>query len=547
MVVLLAGCGTREPNQAFVAAGVDSGTTAGGGAAATTASGPAGSAAPAQVANGGLGAPVGAASAGPTDQPGAPPASGGVPGTVATAGTSGSVPLAVGPTGKAATPGSGAASAAPGAKTVTGGTANPKASATTGQKATTSATANAASDRGVTATSIKVCNIVTQGGALGAYEFTPNYYGAEAYFAALNAAGGINGRQVNYVSHPDDGSTSGNSTEVHACIDSENAFAFVANNVYQYGGASYVNSMDVPDIGGEPISTAYYQYPHLYNIEGDLTPRNGTSPGTNMMQYKSDEIGRFFKGKGITHVGVVSYDVSGNGGAGTYKFFQTQGIAFTAYQVNLGLPNFASTVAQMQSDGVDLVADALDLNGNQKLCQAIEQNSGFLAQMKVRLSTVSSWSNRYAQSLAGTPNCLGKTYVYAQTANFADASNPEVAKFQAAMSRYFPAQVPYEHEWMLEGYAAAEWFSDAAKSCGANLTRVCVEAFMNRNAIYTANGLLDSASSTFTPAPASYPGSTVTGCASVAHWNGKLWATDADITKSCGPATGYSYAIDPPT
>ena len=255
------------------------------------------------------------------------------------------------------------------------------------------------------------------------------------------------------------------------------------NDIYQYAGASYVNSKDIPDIGGEPISTAYYLYPHLFTIYGDHAPRNGKTLGDNGYNYRTDEDGLYFKqAMHATHAGIVYYDQSSSqyGANNLAAVFHTAGLKVSMYQVNLGLPNFASAVAQMKSDGVDLVADAIDLNGSQKLCGAIEQNSGFLNQMKVKLSTVADWTQSLGTDLKATPGCLAKSWADSQSANFADTSNPQVAAFQAAMHKYFPGDLPHNHQFALEGYAAAMWFTDAARSCGANLTRKCVEAYMNR-------------------------------------------------------------------
>ncbi|MBV9870003.1 MAG: ABC transporter substrate-binding protein [Frankiaceae bacterium] len=411
---------------------------------------------------------------------------------------------------------------------------------------------NTASDRGVTPTSINVCNVVTKGGPFGPYQFTPSYYGAAAYFQALNAAGGVNGRKVNFVTHPDDGSDSGNLQQIHTCIDQNNAFAFVANDIYQYAGAGYVNQKGIPDIGGAPISTAYYLYPHLFAIYGDHTPRNGKTLGDNGYNYRTDQDALFLKDKQhVTHVGVVFYDQASSqyGANNIENEFKTAGVKVTPYQVNLGLPNFQSVVAQMKSDGVDIVADAIDLNGSQKLCQAIEQNGAFLKQMKVKLSTVANWTSSLGNDLKSTPGCLGKSWVDSQSANFADSSNPQVAAYNAAMRKYFPSDLPHNHQFGLEGWAAAMWFTDAARSCGANLTRVCVEKFMNRPQPYSARGLMETPLTSFKLYSSSYAVGAHRQCVSMAQWSlsKHTWVTRASLQHDCYTAKGFKFQLTPPT
>ena len=46
------------------------------------------------------------------------------------------------------------------------------------------------------------------------------------------------------------------------------------------------------------------------------------------------------------------------------------------------------------------------------------------------------------------------------------------------------------NEWELEGWASAQWFTDAAASCGADLTRTCIEKYMTRPTSYDGHGLL---------------------------------------------------------
>jgi branched-chain amino acid transport system substrate-binding protein len=421
-----------------------------------------------------------------------------------------------------------------------------------GNNPTGNAAKNTASDRGVTATSINVCNVVTKGGPFGPYQFTPSYYGAAAYFQALNAQGGVNGRKVNFVSHPDDGSDSGNLQQIHTCVDQFNAFAFVANDIYQYAGASYVNEKAIPDIGGAPISTAYYLYPHLFAIYGDHTPRNGKTLGDNGYNYRTDQDALFLKDKQhITHVGVVFYDQSSSqyGANNIENEFKTAGVKVTPYQVNLGLPNFQSVVAQMKSDGVDIVADAIDLNGSQKLCQAIEQNSAFLKQMKVKLSTVANWTTSLGSDLKSTPGCLGKSWADSQSANFADNSNPQVAAYNAAMRRYFPGDLPHNHQFALEGWAAAMWFTDAVRSCGAKLTRTCVENYMNRPQPYSARGLMETPLTSFKLYNSSYAVAPHRQCVSMAQWSlsRHTWVTRASLDRDCYVSKGFKFQLTPPT
>ncbi len=410
--------------------------------------------------------------------------------------------------------------------------------------------ANYASDVGVTATTITVCNVVTQGGPFGPYQFTPSYYGAAAYFAELNRNGGINGRKVDFITHPDDGSDSDNQTQIHTCVDQNKAFAFVANNIYAYAGASYLAQKHIPDIGGQPISTIYYQYPNMFSIDGLNQLHQGKPVGKQSKAYRWNEQATFFKQREhVTHVGVVYYDQSSSqyGANEIIADYQHAGVKVSTYQVNLGLPNFASAVAQMKADGVDLVADAVDLNGTQKLCQAIEQNSAFENQMKVHLSTVADWDATLGQELSQTPKCLGKSWSDGYNLNFQDTSNPEIAKFQTAMHQYFPSW-SHVHEWSLEGWIAASWFTEAAKSCGAALTHQCVINYMNNKPDFGGDGVTVPYVS-FRPLPPSFYNKATRHCVSAAQWSlqANRWVTRASPSSTCFMVKGYGFNLDTPT
>jgi branched-chain amino acid transport system substrate-binding protein len=427
-----------------------------------------------------------------------------------------------------------------------GGPGPTKSSSPTGE-----GKANYASDTGVTADTITLCNVVTKGGPFGPYQFTPSYYGAAAYFADLNAHGGINGRKVRFISHPDDGSDSSNLDQIHTCIDTDKAFAFVANNIYQYAGAPYTNQKGVPDIGSQPISTYYYQYPNLYSIDGLHDLHDGKPVTKASKTYRWSEQATYFKTQQhITHVGVVYYDqASSQYGASNlaneYKFI---GVKVSMYQVNLGLPNFASAVAQMKADGVDLVADAVDQNGGQKLCQAIEQNTAFVNQMKVHLSTISAWGASIGKDFAQTPKCLAKSWVDGYTVNFQDPSNPEALKFNAALRKYFPSWVPHNHEWSFEGWVGAKWFTEAAESCGADLTRKCVMHYLDSKPDFGGDGVTVPYVS-FKQYPPSFYNKATRHCVSAAQWSIKAnrWITRASPSKTCFKVKGYGFGLLPPT
>jgi branched-chain amino acid transport system substrate-binding protein len=389
----------------------------------------------------------------------------------------------------------------------------PGATTAASTSAPTTAAANTASDVGVTPTQITVGLVVSQTSPLGSETFSPPMYGARAYMQALDARGGINGRSVKVIVC-DDGSTgAGNRECVRKLIEDDKVFAFVGNSIFNYAGASYVNDHGVPDIGGQPIVSVYDQYPHLFSIYGSNSPRDGTI-GFGGKIYGGTEEYRWFKENlGTKVAGVVAYNQSDSLRFGdlSASALALEGYKVVREQLDFAVPNWDAIAVDMKARGVDSVFEALDSAGNVKLCQAMEH--AHLA-VKAKANSVQSWNESVRTDYKDSPSCRNSLYAIATTHNYMDTDQPAVAQFRADIKAAFPDREAKLSMWELEGWAAAQWFTDAATSCSAALTRTCVEAFMNRPVDYDGNGV-------FTPrnfVVSKDPAAVSHNCLFVAQW-----------------------------
>lgn len=405
-------------------------------------------------------------------------------------------------------------------------------------------TGNTASDRGVSKEQIKVGVIVGKTSPLGPDTFSGSLYGAQAYFDALNAAGGVHGRKIKVISCDDGGSGQKNNACVHKLIDDDNVFAFAGVTALTYAGGPYANSKDVPDIGGQPIDNTYDTYPHLYSLIPGGYPRTGKSPGYNGQLTGGTETYRFFKEKlGTRTAAVVSYNV-----AQSQRYAQSiaaglrkEGYTVVEEQVNLGLPNYDAIVLDMKSRGVDSVYDAIDDGGNGRLCAAMDAHG---VRVKAKVTTSQGWSDAIAKTYSKSPACRNSLYAVAGTRNYDDTKYAPVKAFRAAIAKYEPSRESHLNMWTLEGWASAQWLTDAMKSCGANLTRACVETFMNRPQAYDGQGLLTPRAFT----KQATPPATQRNCFNVARWqdaaNGGKggWVTQvADMDTNCFTVPMVTY------
>jgi branched-chain amino acid transport system substrate-binding protein len=405
------------------------------------------------------------------------------------------------------------------------------------------ATSNPASDIGVTPTTITVGLLVSRTSPLGPDVFSGSYYGAAAYFDTLNQQGGINGRKVKVVPCDDTGSGSGNVQCVHTLIDKDSIFALAGTTAFSYDGDAYVNQKGVPDVGGQPVGNGYDTYAHLWNLYGSDEPRNGTI-GWDGQLYAGTEVYRYFKDKlGAKSAAVVFYNV-----APSQRFalsieagLRKEGYTVREEQADLGLANFDSIAVDIGGAKVDTVYDALDDTGNERLCQALDAHH---VKLKAKVTTTEGWTATIASDYKSSPTCRNSIYATGNTQNYDDRSKPGVAAFQDAVSRIFPNHQDKTSEWELEGWASAQWLTDAMRTCGAQLTRTCVENYLRTNKAYTGHGLL-----TRRGFVAKRPPPIERNCLNVARWQDSAnggkggWVSQvADLNTNCFDAFELPYS-----
>ncbi|GGT12393.1 hypothetical protein GCM10010222_63070 [Streptomyces tanashiensis] len=381
---------------------------------------------------------------------------------------------------------------------------------------------------------LRVGIITSATSPVGGQTFTGPRDGARAWFDALNARGGLDGRRIEVETCDDGGSGVGNNACVHRLIDERRVFALVATTALNYAGAPLVARAGVPDIGGQPLTPAYDTYPHLYGIYGSSAPRTGREPGWGGTLYGGTEVYHWFREElGARTAAVVSYNQAASA---AYARLVARGLRAEGYrvveeQVDFALPNFRAVAADLRAEHVDVLFDAMDTHGNARLCEAMETLG---VRVAAKVTNVQNWSSAVPRDYARAPGCRAALWATGSSRNYEDTGHPAVREFRTAMGDRPPSQ------WQLEGWAAAMWFTDAARSCldrGA-LTRGCVEEFMNRPEPYTARGLL---------LPVRFerlarPPETRNTCLSVARWqDGRGWVSQGDMTENCAtvPQLGY--------
>ncbi|GGX11007.1 ABC transporter substrate-binding protein [Streptomyces lomondensis] len=382
---------------------------------------------------------------------------------------------------------------------------------------------------------LRVGIITSATSPVGGSAFTGPRDGAKAWFDRLNARGGIDGRRVEVRLCDDGGSGVGNNECVHRLVEEDEVVALVATTALDYAGASRVSRARVPDIGGQPIGTAYDTYPHLYGIYGSLAPRNGTT-GWDGTLYGGTEVYRYFKREhGARTAAVVSYNQSASAAYARLveRGLRAEGYKVVTEQVDFALPNFRAVAADLKEQGADLVFDAIDGHGNARLCQAMDEVG---ADVTAKVTNVQNWTSTVPADYKDAPRCRNALWATGSSRNFDDTGHPAVREFREATK-----DLKTRSQWQLEGWAAARWFTDAARSCvRTGITRACVDTYMNRSAGYTAGGLLLPVEFARLPEPPK----TSDTCLSVARWqDGKGWVGQGDMNRTCFTVPQLAYQL----
>ena len=473
-LAVLASCGTRLPDSAFVGTATDQAGTA------TTAGG-------AVDAGGQL----------PTGADGA------------TATTLGAGPGATTPAGGPAV-------------TTAGGTKQPTGGSTTASGP------NQASDIGISTNSITLGNITAENGVLGD-AFAPAVQGIRAWVQHINAKGGINGRTI-ILKTCDDREDRNRALEcARRLVEQDKVFALVATNTRALGGASqYLNDKGVPVLG-IPINNAFARYPHFWSAYPNGYHRDGKTVGHNGQIMSTSGPSRWFKQKlGVDNAAVFSYDIDESRQAGAFivKGLELEGFKVTSYSVSFAAPSFDQAVADMERQGTQIVFDAMDDGANRKLCDAMARRN---FKPKAKVSTIVS----FRESVKDNYNdaCRNALYIVGDSIPFTATKVPAVKEFREAFARYQPGRAL--HQWALEAWAMGTLVGEIVKGMGPAPTRAGLEKGFAGLRGYKGNGIyvgLDWV-------PADYSKTVVEDCFAVARFSDAAggWTEASEPFPFCYP------------
>jgi len=343
-------------------------------------------------------------------------------------------------------------------------------------KATVSHAGNVA---GVTGSRVVVGGVASLTGPI-ASAFAPIFDGVNAYFDMVNAAGGIDGRKVEFAYPLDDGSNPSQDTDqVRTLVGQDHVFAVVGVGTPTFAGASYLAANDVPTFGYS-VSTEWTAGPSLFGSEGSYLAftRPGPEPA-----YLAEQIG-------AKAVGILAYNVSGSsqgceGVAYEMKRFQIP-VAYEDTSIQAPAVDLTTDVNRMKAAGVDLVASCMDLSGNILLSRTMHQDGmGSVAQYWLNGYDESAIRS-YASLMQGVYFLIG--HVPFESAALSPGRYPGMDLYLKQLAKYFPKELPGEAS--LAGWVDADMFVTGMRLVGRDLTRTRLVKALNALTGFTADGIV---------------------------------------------------------
>jgi len=336
---------------------------------------------------------------------------------------------------------------------------------------------NTASAPGITPTTITMGNVSGITGVL-ANNFGQGPQGVQALFSAVNAAGGICGRQLKLLVE-DDGQDAGkNAADIADEIPKVFAFAGSTSDADNGGVQEMVNA-GTPDFGAainpnrgvSPVywstngATVYTQngHPYLYN-----TLPNGLKQAGNFP----------------SRVALLAYSVpiSASAAQEFQNLFSQSGasICFTDYSISPASASLDQDVLEMKSKGCTGVYTTLDVTGNAKLLESMSRQ----AWRPAFAGTTFDGYTPALISVAGESNAQG----FEMNLPFLpfNDNNPIINLYESQLSTYEPGQAP--SGFGVEAWASSQMFLYALIKAGRNPTRASLTAALNAIGTWDTGG-----------------------------------------------------------
>ncbi|MBL7487946.1 ABC transporter substrate-binding protein [Frankia sp. AgB1.9] len=328
---------------------------------------------------------------------------------------------------------------------------------------------------GVTPNSIKIGLVLPDTGGPVAEAFRPARGAVDARIAKQNAAGGVNGRQIDVTWQDDEGDAGVFTHAVQTLVQTDQVFGLIAQTVNLTDqSASWLQQAGVP-VTGLPTSPIWSNYSNVFHL-GSLFNKGGAV----------DTYGRYIKAQGGTKALIVidpSAPTSANLADQMAPSLRSQGITVvgqTSYSENSSNP--AKVATQLRQEGADTLVGAVQADAFIDIYAAARAAN---VNLKVALSSSDYGPAQIKQrgkAMAGMSMTMAfQSYT---------SNSPAIKAYQEAMTTYSPeTESPFD-DLAIVSYAAADEMIKGLELAGACPTRQSFITNLRKVTSYDAGGLL---------------------------------------------------------
>jgi len=318
-------------------------------------------------------------------------------------------------------------------------------------------------DTGATDTEIKLGNLSPYSGPASAYGTCGK--SMAAYFNQLNAAGGVNGRKINFLTLDDAYNPAKSVEQTRKLVEQDEVLLMFAalGTSHNMAVQRYLNAKKIPQLFvntgatrfGDPKANPWTMgWQPTYQAEGRMYAKHilQTKPNAKIgVLMQNDDFGKDYM-KGL---------VDGLGDKA-----KTHIVQHLTYEVTD--PTIDSQLVTLKSAGCDVF---VSITTPKFAAQAIRKAAELGWKPEHYLVSVSQ-SMTSVLKPAGFENAVGvisSTYLLTPS-DPAAAGNKDVAAYQAAMKQYHPGGDP-DDSLNAIGYSVAATMAQVLRQCGDNLTR----------------------------------------------------------------------------
>ncbi|HEX3462231.1 MAG TPA: ABC transporter substrate-binding protein [Acidimicrobiales bacterium] len=343
-------------------------------------------------------------------------------------------------------------------------------------------TGNGSSDVGVSPTQLSFGNVSGLTGPLTG-SFSQGTEGVEALFSAINAAGGICGRKLSLNAEDDQQNAATNASDVADLIPKVLAFVGSTSDG-DNGGVPAMAQANVPDVGFA-INCNRSESPVYWSpAAGSCNQPNGS----NGPYFISNAVFNLAKQGGYfpTKMAFLAYSIAISAQAAQQfeYIYKAMGgtVCYSDFAVSPASASLESDVAAMQQAGCNGSFDTMDVTGNAKLLQAMQQQSYRPPYVAATFDAYTPVMISQAGQTAAQGLIVGLPFVPLSE------SQPMVQLYQQQLATYEPGKQPSGFGFL--AWQAAQMLVYALLQSGRNPTRASIVKVFNSLQNWTGGGAL---------------------------------------------------------